>query len=293
MPEQYVRVGEIDLWTEHFGDSSDPTIVLIQGGGSHAVLWPDALCQRLAAGHRSVIRFDNRDVGLSARVDFEQSPYTLADMACDVIGVLGAYDLAAAHVVGISMGGIIAQILAVEHGDRLRTLTSMSSTPVGRSYSEAIATGVRPPGMSLPAADPAVLQALADYLGTTPDRRAERAIQLRGMCSGTFAPFDQAFFEELERRCLERSETADRSANQLLAMLATPDYLDRLVEVGIPTLVIHGTEDRLVPFEHGQATVSAVRGARLLPIEGLGHEVIPESFAVLSEAILRHTDQRN
>src|SRR5262249_18339274 len=158
----------IDIWCEDFGNSREPALLLVMGAGGQALLWPDEFCAALAAAGRYVIRYDNRDTGQSTCFDFAQSPYTLSDMARDAVGVLDAFGIERAQVAGASMGGMIVQTLAIEHAPRLRTLTSIMSSPSGASIMKGMLGG----GAVLPGPAPKVLEAFQASLANPP-RTAE------------------------------------------------------------------------------------------------------------------------
>jgi pimeloyl-ACP methyl ester carboxylesterase len=288
--ERVVQANGLEIWTEDFGSRGDPTILLIMGAAAQGIVWPDELCEVLVEGGRHVIRYDNRDTGQSTSVDFTAQPYTVSDMAADAIGVLDAYSLPAAHVVGASMGGMIAQTIALEHPDRLLTLTSIMSTPLGTS----LMTGMAGDGSSgMPGPSQAVRAALAAT--TEPPRddeeRIDRAVLLWRALSGTMDPFDEQAVRAREKRILARARKIDAVLNHQLAMASSPDRTDRLGTITAPTLVIHGTADPILPFAHGEATARAIPGATLISVAGMGHELPPSSLPVIAPAVLNHTSR--
>jgi pimeloyl-ACP methyl ester carboxylesterase len=281
VPERMVDANGIEIWTEDFGSTSDPTILLIMGAAAQGIVWPDELCDALAQAGRHVIRYDNRDTGQSTSFDFSAQPYTVSDMARDAVGVLDAYSVGAAHVVGASMGGMIAQTIALEHPDRLMTLTSIMSTPLGTSLSSS----------GLPGPSQGVRDALAAM--TEPPRddeqRVDRAVVLWRALSGTIDPFDEQGVRAREKRILERARNIDVAPNHQLAMASSPDRTDRLRTITTPTLVIHGTADPILPFAHGEATTKAIPGAELISVDGMGHELPASSVPIIAAAIVDHT----
>jgi pimeloyl-ACP methyl ester carboxylesterase len=289
MPERTVGANGIEVWCEDFGSPRDPALLLVMGAGGQGILWPDEFCAGLASGGRYVIRYDNRDTGQSTCVDFARSPYTLADMARDAIGLLDALGIERAHVAGASMGGMIAQTLAIEHGDRVRTLTSIMSSPLGRSGMEAI---LDPARATLPGPAPKVmevLQASAQSPPRTRDERIAQALRLWRALAGSGEPFDEAAVREREARVFARARNPDAAQNHQLAIGASPDRTEALRGVTTPTLVIHGAEDPILPLAHGRATADAIPGAKLLVIEGMGHDLPPRAAKRIAQAILEHT----
>ncbi len=266
MSERTIRANGIEIWCQDFGSKSDPALLLVMGAGGQAILWPGEFCASLAAAGRYVIRYDNRDTGQSSCLDFAQSPYTLSDMARDAVGVLDAFDIERAHVAGASMGGMIGQTLAIEHGGRLRTLTSIMSSPSGASIMKGMMGG----SAALPAPEPKVMAALAASAANPPRTDAERieaAVRLWRALSGSGEPFDEA-------------------------AVASPDREEALRKVTTPTLVIHGDEDPILPLPHGRATADAIPGAKFLVIEGMGHDISPRAQKRIAQAILEHTAGR-
>lgn len=289
MPERTVGTNGIELWCEDFGAPRDPALLLIMGAGGQGILWPEEFCAALAAAGRYVIRFDNRDTGQSTCLDFAKSRYTLADMAHDALGLLDAFGIERAHVVGASMGGMIAQTLAIEHPRRLLTLTSIMSSPAGASTVRAIFLGEP---ARLPPPEPRVMEVIRAQIDKQPQTREERidfALRLWRALAGGGWPFDEAAAREREIRMLSRARNPEAAYNHQRAVAASPDRTEALRGVALPTLVIHGSDDPLLPLAHGRATADAIPGARLLVIEGLGHDVPPGAQERIVQPILQHT----
>lgn len=274
MPQ--ARVGSLTLEYDRFGAPSDPAVLLIMGIGSQMILWPVSFCRALVDRGFQVIRFDNRDVGLSTKLDGlgipdlgalmaavatgtpPQAAYTLSDMANDAIGLLDVLGIAKAHIVGASMGGMIAQMMAIEHPSRALSLTSIMSS-----------TG--DPG--LPQAKP---EAMAALLTPAPDQERETLIK-RFMDTFTVigSPGYPAAPGELRRigeQVIDRGVSPTGFLRQLAAILGSPPRGPLLKAVRIPTLVLHGEDDPLVPVECGIATAKATPGARLVTVPGMGHD---------------------
>ena len=245
----------IELEYEIFGDSNAAPLLLIAGLGAQMVSWDDDFCRLLASRDFRVIRFDNRDAGLSS---WMQAAYTLDDMAADAVGLLETLGIPAAHVVGASMGGFIAQLVALNHPERVLTLTSIMSGPNGHDQVQPTAEGT------------AVLMAPA------PESREER-IQLgvwaKQKLLGPQDPFDEAYERARIERAVDRAYNPAGFMRQLAGIMAADGRLQRLRLLRIPTLVIHGDADILVPVENGRNVAAAIEGARLVEIEGMGHDV--------------------
>ena len=290
MSERVVAANGLSIWTEDFGSPEDPTILLVMGASAQAIVWPEEFCEALAAAGRHVIRYDNRDTGQSTCVDFSAHPYTAADLAADAIGVLDAYGVAKAHVVGASLGGAIVQTMAIDYPDRVLTLTSIMSTPGGGTVAKGIQDGTG--SVALPGPEPKVIQAMTARLANPPTTREERieaAVQGARAVAGTMEPFDEAAARKLETRVLERATNPDAGMNHALAAAASPDRFKALAGVTAPTLVIHGTADPILPFAHGEATAKAIPGAQLLPIEGMGHDLPKAAQSLIVDALVSHT----
>jgi pimeloyl-ACP methyl ester carboxylesterase len=286
--ERVVGANGVDIWTEDFGEPSNPTILLVMGAGGQAILWPEEFIDALVAGGKHVIRYDNRDVGQTTCFDFEKDAYTIADMAADAVAVLDAYGVHHADVVGASMGGMIVQTVALNAPDRVHTMTSIMSTPLARGVMAAI---MGDDEASLPRPQQKVLDLMVRNAEppTSDEERVDRAVEQWRALAGTMEPFDEDEVRERERRILARAKNIDAANNHQLAIASSPDRIDDLARITAPTLVIHGTLDPILPYAHGEATATAIPGAKLLPIEGMGHELPAPAIPILVGAILEHT----
>ncbi len=252
------RNGEVELYYETFGSPEDPTLLLVNGLGSQCINYEVPWCERFVAEGFRVVRFDNRDVGLSSKVAGE--PYALADMALDAVAVLDALDVERAHVMGLSMGGMIVQRLAIDHPDRLLTMTSVMSrtgeSGFGESDPDALAVLTAPPAGSRDEYIDGHVAGIAIY-GSTPDWIVEADLRARAA-----AAYDRCFCPEGVGR-------------QLQAVLADGSRSEALREVRVPTLVIHGSRDRLIDASGGRQTAEVIPGARYVEIEEMGHDYPP------------------
>tara|TARA_R110002049_G_scaffold56036_3_gene154865 strand:- start:378 stop:1262 length:885 start_codon:yes stop_codon:yes gene_type:complete len=279
MSERYVHANGIRLAYDEFGQPDRPVILLIMGLGTQMIAWPEAFCHGLAMRGYRVIRFDNRDIGLSEKMQAARLPnmlkmaafsrfdlpldvpYRLQDMAQDTIGLMDALDIDAAHVVGASMGGMIAQLVAGHFPFRVLSLTSIMSTS-GRKTLPGAKREVALHMLRRPrSADPEALQA-----------HAIRTWRLIG--SPAYQPSDEALREKLTRS-FQRSYHPAGHSRHMAAIMASGDRINVLKKVVAPTLVIHGNDDPLVPVAGGIDTAALVRGARLELFEGMGHD-LPE-----------------
>ena len=282
----------IEICYDTSGSASGEPLLLIMGLGGQMTLWEDEFCRGLAERGHFVVRFDNRDVGLSTKLtaagvpnllevmsrivagETVEAAYTLDDMADDAVGVLDALDLEAAHVVGASMGGMIAQALAIRHPARVRTLVSIMSS-----------TG----NPELPRARPEAMAVLMRERADDREGSIAQAVAAQRVLCGTGFPFDEARVRERAGRAYDRSFYPEGITRQMAAVVASGNRRPALASLDVPTLVIHGDGDPLVPIEAGRDTAEAIPGAELLVIEGMGHNLPPELFPRLVSAIAEHT----
>jgi pimeloyl-ACP methyl ester carboxylesterase len=273
---------------ETIGDRGAPPLLLVMGLGAQLIHWPDGFCRRLADRGFFVIRYDNRDAGLSSRMESGgvpdlmalvqgkgDSPYRLGDMAADGIGLLDALGLEAAHVVGASMGGMIAQHMALDHPGRVLSLCSVMSSPTGRMDS-----------------DPPTPEANAVLLRPSPPNRSEAldaAVEAAKVIGSPGFPFDEAAVRERAGRSYDRGWYPLGLMRQFAAIIATGDWSARLAAVHVPTLVIHGDADPLVRPAWGTRTAEAIAGAELLLVPGMGHDLPEGAWPVILDAGVANT----
>ncbi|MFI0796198.1 alpha/beta fold hydrolase [Micromonospora rubida] len=296
--EKFVRSGELRLWTERFGDPAAPPVLLIMGTSVQGIGWPEELVAALVDGGCQVIRYDHRDTGRSDTVDFAVNPYALADMAADAAAVLDGHGVPAAHVVGISLGGAIGQWLALHRAPRVRTLTVLSSSPMGNNPGPAWArafTGQPPVAGELPPPTPRFVEhvlASARAPRGTHRERVDADVRTWRVLNGDVLPFD----EDAARRFVERSheragDHAAATQHDLAGRRFEDDRRASLSAVAAPTLVVHGAEDPLFPTAHGEALAAQIPGARLEVVPGMGHHPFfaPGMSARIAEMILDHS----
>jgi pimeloyl-ACP methyl ester carboxylesterase len=279
-PRRIVQVDGVGLCVQTFGDSEAPPLLLIAGASSSMDWWEEGLCERLAAGSRFVIRYDHRDTGESVTYEAGAPGYDGDDLVTDAVGVLDALGVARAHVAGISMGGGIAQELALDHGERVASLVLMSTSPLGPDLPPP-AEHLRkrfadPPPEPDWSDDGAVVRYLLDELHAY---------------AGSYG-VDEARMRPLLERMAARATKLASMHNHWLLEGGKP-IRPRLPDIAAPTLVVHGTEDPLFPLPHGEALAREIPDARLLVLQGLGHEhPPPELWDQLVGAVLQHTADR-
>jgi pimeloyl-ACP methyl ester carboxylesterase len=267
--------GGATLCAQAFGAAGDPAVLLVAGARASMLCWPDGFCDGLAAAPRQVIRYDQRDTGRATAYAPGRPPYGLEDLAADAAAVLDAYGVERAHVAGMGMGGVVAQLVALEHPERVATLTAIGSTPLDAAR-RALPAPAAPPA----AEGPAGREELAAVL-----QREARA------CAGTRHPFDAAAAAALAERELARAASPASRANHAL-LRGGEQWHGRLARITAPLLVIHGTADPVLPHAHGVALARAVPGADMLTIAGAGHELHPGDRELMLRAIVRHTAPR-
>lgn len=287
MDERFCEAGRgITLCYETFGDPEDPPLLLIMGLSTQMVGWPEEFCRRLAGRGFYVVRFDNRDVGRSTHLGFRApstgqlitrrfgpEQYDLGDMAEDVHGLLRELDLAPAHVVGISMGGMVAQTLAARHPEAVRALVSMNST-----------TGSRRKGQP----HPLVYSAFLRKRPTDPEALERYMVALFKLIGSPPPNQDLDLIRKRVRQSLERDRDRFGGGRQLGAVLSSGNRTGELRQISAPTLVIHGDKDRMINPSGGRATAEAIPGAELLLIEGYGHDLGRHWWPRLLKAISGH-----
>ncbi|MFB9905448.1 alpha/beta fold hydrolase [Allokutzneria oryzae] len=292
-----IKVNGVELWVEEFGDPTHPPVLLVMGSMSQGLLWPDELVGRITAGGRRVIRYDHRDTGRSSALDFEATPYTWAAVKDDIIGLLDALGIDRVHLVGHSAGGLLGQWVAVEHPERIASLTAIGSSPLGGQeglvVTRALSAQPQEPG-SLPEPLPAFVELFARAATSPPPAtRAEVIdfqIELARVLHGPVLPFDADAQRALEERLLDRDRDPRTVSNHQRAWAADPAFepVGRLGEITAPTLVVEGTHEPVKPG-HGKLIAQEIPGARYLEIDGMGHTLPPEVHEQLAAAVLDHT----
>jgi pimeloyl-ACP methyl ester carboxylesterase len=278
MNERIIMADGVEIATQAFGDPTHEPTLLIMGSMASMLWWPEGFCQQLAAQGRYVIRYDNRDTGRSTCYEPGSPPYTMDDMAEDAMHVLDAYGIDSAHLVGMSLGGMIAQIAALTHPARMRTLTLISSTPIGLDTSNL-------PQTSDIYMEHAAAGANIDW--TDNAQVIDFIVKDARMIAGTAHPFDELRARNLVERDVNRARNFVSATNHF--MLKGGDaWKGRLGELATPLLVVHGTADPIFPVEHGELLAQTVKGAELLRLEGGGHEIHPDDWGPIISAISAH-----
>ena len=283
------KANGIEIEYETIGNKGDPALLLVMGLGAQLTIWPDALFEGLARRGFFVIRYDNRDTGLSTdfgswgapniaeafgklmKAEKVDTPYLLKDMAADAVGLLDALGIDKAHMVGASMGGMIVQIVAAQYPERTRSLVSIMSTS-GR------------PG--LPVGKPEALAMLtAQPEGPSREQRVRHGMKLRQTIAGAGYPIPDAELRAFVERNVDRRWYPEGGARQYLSVIASGDRVDMLKTIKVPTLVLHGEEDPLLPVECGRDVAGLVPGARIETFPGWGHDLPGGMLPTLIDSI--------
>jgi pimeloyl-ACP methyl ester carboxylesterase len=281
---------KLEIEYETFGSPDDPALLLVMGFTAQLIAWDRELCKGLAERGRHVIRFDNRDCGLSTKLDghdidptailqaqltrqpMPPVPYTLSDMANDAFGLLDAVGIERAHVMGASMGGMIVQTMAIEHPERVLSLTSVMSSPgdpkAGKPTQEALEVLLSPP--------PSDRAAYVERSARTAVWASKRHVDLERLAHRAGESFDRAFYPEGAPR-------------QLAAIYASGDRTQALRDVALPTLVIHGRDDTLIQPDGGAQTAAAIPDANYLLLAHMGHDLPQPLWPTIIDAVISHT----
>ena len=273
-----IEANGVELCTEPFGDPADPPVLLIMGLGASMLWWEEGFCRMLADGRRFVLRYDHRDTGRSVTYEPGHPGYTGADLVADAAGVLDAYGIPAAHVVGVSAGGALAQLLALDFADRVRSLVLISTS------------GALPTGRELPppTAEFARFASTARVDWSDATSVVEYLVASSRTLAGGQRPFDETAARELARREVRRARDFRAAQNHG----AIPDdgrSHQPLSVIAAPALVIHGTADPMFPPGHAEALAEAIPGASLLTLERAGHGVDRSDWETIVRAIVEHT----
>ena len=284
---EIVSANGIQICYDALGNPNNPALLMVAGLGMQLIGWDEEFCTMLAERGYWVIRYDNRDTGKSSKFDEEgipdiapalqgqsiSAPYLLHDMAADAVGLLDALDVKKAHVLGVSMGGMIAQTIAINHPERVRTLISIMSTTGDPSVSAP-----NPKGLELLMAPPA----------TNLESHIQNNLTWARATTGSAFSVDESGVKERAQATWERGTYPPGTARHTAAILASGSRQKALQKLTMPTLVIHGKEDIIVPVEGGIATADAIPNAKLMLIDGMGHTLPPETWPKIVDAIAAH-----
>jgi pimeloyl-ACP methyl ester carboxylesterase len=269
MAEGRIETNGVRLWYEEIGPATGPPVLLVMGAGASAIWWPPEVVERLVRAGFRVIRFDNRDIGLSTHVPADAPDYTLEDMVGDTLGLLDGVGIESAHLAGVSLGGMMIQALALQHPERARSLCLISSTPGPDDR------------LSRPAE-----QLLAFFETPADPDPIEQEVRIGRAFAGTRFPLDEVAYRKL--LVADRTRGTNPNNKQGQALRRAPSRLEALERLRLPTLVVHGTEDPVFPYDHAEALARAIPSARLVPWKGVGHEMPQQLMPELGDLLVEH-----
>lgn len=276
-----IRADGVELATQSFGDPAHPPMLLIMGGMASMLWWPDEFCRRLAAWGRFVIRYDQRDSGLSTKYLPGRPGYGYDDAVDDALRVLDGYRMTATHVVGFSLGGMVGQGAALKHPERILSLTAISTSPIGVDTSH------------LPPSGEAWMEHMAvDVDWSDRTETVAYVVEDARLIAGTAHPFDEAGTRAFIERDFDRAGGYLSATNHSILFAIGEAWRGRLQEMNVPLLVVHGTADPVFPVDHGEALTKAVTGARLVRLEGGGHELHRADWDTIIGAIVACTSAK-
>lgn len=277
----YIKSGDLNLYSEAFGDKDNSAILLIMGAGVSSVLWPDYFCELLAKNNFFVIRYDNRDSGRSSSIDFKQNPYNLDDLAKDAINVLNFYRISKAHIIGLSMGGFIAQILAINNPERVLSLISLSSTCDHSPLFVNKENKYNLPGSKIKLLNiRKEVKYSKDLINTV--------VNIWQSYSESKDFFDYNFTKDLAIKFINSTRDFSGSGNHGKAIEISDNRTEKLKNSFLPALVIHGQNDPILPVEHGIFTAKNISNSKLEIVQGMGHLIMSEELCdKLGEIVIK------
>jgi pimeloyl-ACP methyl ester carboxylesterase len=278
---EIVQPRDVEICVQTFGEPQEPVVLLIMGSSASMDWWEDGLCERLAGGGRFVIRYDHRDTGQSVSYEPGAPGYGIEELVDDAVDLLDHFDVPGAHVVGMSMGGGIAQLLALDHPDRVASLTLISTAPAA-------------PGPDDPDLPSMSEEARARFVTDSPDWSdrdsvVDHMVHLARASAAQSAPFDEEPFRALAARVFDRTRNIEASYTNHNLLSGGERSRERLGELDMPTLVLHGTEDPVVPYGNGEALAREIPAARLVELPATGHEIPRRVWDTVVPEILEHT----
>lgn len=291
MRQKFVKNGDVEINTEAFGDLNNPKIVLIMGATAQGLMWQDAFCNALASKGYCVIRYDHRDTGKSTRIDYKVNPYTLEDLAKDVLEIIKEYSGGdKVHLIGASMGSFVAQTICLKHPEKVATLTCVMSSPNHMIFVDGF-EGRDTSKHPLPPSNPKILEFYQEILSVSA-KDVDEDLAMHKEIWKKIATEESAHLNidtrVFEGKILKRLKNPRYIHNHSLALVNSEDLFDKLKDIKTTTLVIHGTDDYVLPFEHGELLSKMIPNSTFIPYEGMGH-CLPAKFATrLVDDVVSH-----
>ena len=271
---QIAKTNGIEIWYETFGEKKNPPLLLIMGAGGQAIIWPDDFCMQLSQRGFYVIRYDQRDSGFSSRVDFTKNPYDLLDLASDAIGILDALQIHKVHIFGLSMGGAIAELMAVHFPERVETIALMGSHFDYRPYTLALDGLPKVSGFLSSPREEYFLEVrrIMKLPSSTIDEKIEKKMQIWRLLNGTKYPLDEIATRKMHCEYFRRSVNPENLINYHYAIKRSEEMVQAIhSKVLVPTVIFQGSEDPILRDDHAKALHKAIQGSRYFFVKGMGH----------------------
>ena len=302
MSNQFTTINDIKICYETFGNKTDPAIFLLMGNSAQGIMWDDTFCHKLADSKHFIIRFDYRDTGLSSCIDYNKNPYDLTDLTNDVLDLMDELGIKKSHFVGLSMGGAIAQLLAMYHRSRVLTVILMMTSP-DLSIKNNAFKGISTPHSVLapPSAEfiNKVIETNKIPAKTNVDK-IKQIVENWRLANGTKAPFDEIYWFKLIESAMERESKNPEAKDLKFAnlgnhtkaqMASTEPNLNVIKDISVPCLIIHGKEDPIFPVSHAEALAENIKKSKLVLVNDMGHALNPNYFDEIIKEIVVHVDK--
>jgi pimeloyl-ACP methyl ester carboxylesterase len=290
--EGIATVNKMNIWYETFGENKSPVFLLIMGGCCQGILWPTEFCERLSRLGFFVIRYDHRDTGLSTYFDFEKSPYDITDMAKDAAGLLEYLQVDQVHLCGLSLGGPIAELMSVYYPDQVQTISLLATSCDFRPVNLAYAGLPEETHSPLSRTRKIYLDWMKKFLKMSPDNlpaQLEQRLECWRILNGRFAEFEEDLYRNLHLKFLRRQTNLEAMKHHIMVQINSENLLSSIPnQIRVPTLVMHGSQDVILPPDHGKALAAVIPHSQYLPIEGMGHVINQYFYDVILTALVQH-----
>lgn len=291
--EGIAAIDKMNIWYETFGEKNSPAFLLIMGGCCQGIFWPTEFCERLSRLGFFVIRYDHRDTGLSTYFNFEKSPYDLTDMAKDAAGLLQYLQVDQVHLCGLSLGGPIAELLSVYDPEKVKSISLLSTTCDFRPSNLAYAGLPEEAHSALSRTRKIYLDWMKKFLEISPDNlsaQLEQRLECWRILNGSFAEFEEDLYRRLHLKFLRRQTNLEVIKHHIIVQKNSENLISSIPkQVKAPALIIHGSQDVIVPPDHGKALAAAIPHSQYLPIEGMGHVINQYFYDMILPALVQHT----
>lgn len=292
--EGIANTNQVNIWYETFGNHDHPTFLLIMGGCSQGILWPTEFCEMLAQLGFFVIRYDHRDVGLSTQFNFETQPYTLLEMANDAVALLDHLKVKLVHLLGLSLGGPIAELISTRYPDQVLTLTLMATSCDFRPMNLAYAGLPEEDHYPLSRTKDIYLDWMKNFIKESPtelEAQLNQRLDCWRILNGFSVPFEEDLYRGLHLQFLQRQTNLESPKNHVLVCQNSERLVHAIPnQVNVPTLIFHGSEDPIFPQDHGLALAAAIPHAQYRLVEGMGHVINQHFYSLILRELIQHTE---